>query len=303
MAHCWNSTLHNIKKHIMIKLIIKLTLLFLFLINSNVNAQDSCDGNNKDNYNRKWTEHQKETITKEFSFNANSKNNLFMVGNVTGKVDVQGYNGKTIKVEIEHLVSAINKKELQKGLNETKVKFYENNNKVYCYLDSPYFDFDEKTGEYHSNGKHNKTYTYRYEIHYTIKVPFNTNLDLSTINGGKIYVNDVNATTIDVNHISGSIYMNNISGTTNAKTISGSITANFNKIPKEDCSFYSVSGSLKTSFPDNLNATIDYNLLSGSFKSDFDYRKGNNKYQKIIGNGKINMDFKTISGSVYINVN
>jgi len=286
----------------MTNLIYKITLLIILIFNFsfNINAQTKCDENHTDNFERKWTEHQKETIKKEFTFNANSKNNLFMVGNVTGKVEVLGYNGKTIKVEIEHLVSAINKKELQKGLNETKVKFYENNNKVYCYLDSPYFDFDEKTGEYRSNGNHNKTYTYRYEIHYTVKVPFKTNLDLNTINGGKIIVENVKATTIDVNHVSGSIYMDNITGTTNARTISGKIVANFAKNPPNDSSFHTISGSLKTSFPKNLNATIDYDLLSGSFKSDFDYRKGNNKYQKIIGNGKVNIDFKTISGSVYV---
>ena len=88
-----------------------------------------------------------------------------------------------------------------------------------------------------------------------------------------------------------------------AKTISGSITASFLENPPNDSSFYSISGSLKTSFPKDLSATIDYDLLSGSFKSDFDYRKGNHKYQKIIGNGKINIDYKTTSGSVYVNAN
>ncbi len=142
----------------MTNLIIKILVLLLLIFNLPIFAQ-SCDENHTDNYERKWTEHQKETITKEFTINTDLKNNLFMVGNVTGKVHVQGYDGKTIKVEIEHSVSAINKMELQKGLNETKVKFYENNNQVFCYLDSPYFDFNEKTGEYQSNGKHNQKYT------------------------------------------------------------------------------------------------------------------------------------------------
>jgi hypothetical protein len=284
--------------------IIKIILLIVLAISSYFKSSaQTCDENHTDNFERKWTEHQKKTIKKEFKFDASLKNNLFMVGNVTGKVEVLGYNGKTIKVEIEHLVSAINEKELQKGLNETKVKFYENDNKVYCYLDSPYFDFNEKNGEYRHNGTNNKKYTYRYEIHYTVKVPFKTNLDLNTINGGKIIVENVKATTIDVNHVSGSIYMNNITGTTNASTISGKIIANFSENPPNDSSFFSISGSLKTSFPKDLNATIDYDVFSGSFKSDFETKKGNHKYQKIIGNGKINIDYKTTSGSVYVNRN
>lgn len=286
----------------MIKLIIKLVFFFLLLINFSLNAQDSCNLILIDNLDTKWTEHQKETITKEFPFNANDNNNLFMVGNITGKIDVQGYKGKTIKVEIEYSVSAINSKELQKGLNETKVKFYENNNKVYCYLDSPYFEFNKKTGSYKSkNNNHKQDFTYRYEVHYTVKVPFQTNLDLNTINGGKIIVNDVKAKTIDINHISGSIVLNNIAGITNAKTISGSIDASFVETPKKDCAFYSVSGSLRTSFPENLNATVNYNLFSGSFKTNYETKKGNNKHQKIIGNGLINIEYASVSGSVQVN--
>ena len=274
---------------------------------SNENFQITKKPTNKDKVYR-------EVITKELSFINPAAKNLLSIDNVTGAIQVQGYNGTTIQVEIEKVIIANTNEELKRGIEETNVKTIEIDNEKYLYLDSPYSNFDTtNTFSYKNNCGDKSCFSYKFQLHYTIKVPFNTNLKLSTINGGDIEVKKVTGNKISVKHISGAIYLEDISGITDAYTISGGITAKYVKNPVKASSYVTTSGSIHVEYNEDLNAKVFYEIKDGKLLTNFNVVSLNNKkYEPSsstlkspvkIGSGAIDLFFKTTSGDVNINKN
>ena len=256
----------------------------------------------------------REVITKELSFNNSTSKNLLSIDNVTGAIQVQGYFGTAIQVEIEKVIIADTDEELKRGIEETNVKTIEIDNEKYLYLDSPYSNFDTtNTFSYKNNCGDSSCFSYKFQLHYTIKVPFNTNLKLSTINGGDIKVKNVTGNQLSVKHISGAIYLEDISGTTDVSTISGGITATYVKNPTASSSYVTTSGSINVNYNKDLNAEITYEIKDGKLLTDFDAISLHKKVYKTssttlkspvkIGSGKVDLFFKTTSGDVILNKN
>ena len=141
-----------------------------------------------------------ETINKEYNFNRNSVENILVVDNVYGSIDVQGYNGNTIKVEVVKTVTADTQKDLELGKKEIGIKSAKKDDAVYVYLDSPHTRFDLETGRferrqfsynYNRSYKHRKKRMYRYNLDFKIKIPRNAGIDVKTINNGDISVENV----------------------------------------------------------------------------------------------------------------
>ena len=252
-------------------------------------------------------------ITKELSFKNQSSQNILAIDNITGAINVQGYNGNTIKIEIEKVIIADNDKELQKGIKETNIKIVDIGNEKHLYLDSPYSTFNATTGEfsYKNNCGGSSCFSYKFQLHYTLKVPYHTNLKLSTINGGDIKVNNIDAHKIKTKHISGSIYLNNISGTTDAFTISGEIKATYDNNPPQESFYITTSGNINVHYKTGLDAKVSYEIKDGELITDFNAISLHHKKHKYtsnilkspvkIGSGKVNLFFKTVSGDVYLN--
>ncbi len=256
----------------------------------------------------------REVITKKISFSNSTSKNLLSIDNVTGAIQVQGYNGTTIQVEIEKVITADTDEELKRGIEETNVKTIEIDNEKYLYLDSPYSNFDTtNTFSYKNNCDDASCFSYKFQLHYTIKVPFNTNLKLSTINGGDIKVKNVTGNQLSVKHISGAIYLEDVSGTTDAYTISGGITATYVKNPTASSSYVTTSGSINVNYNEDLNAKVTYEIKDGELRTDFDaislYKKVHKTSMETlkspvkIGSGNVDLFFKTTSGDVILNKN
>ena len=268
------------------------------------NENDSAASSNRKEY--------REVITKTLRFKNSSSENLLMVANITGKIDVEGYSGDEVRMEVTKVVTANNDLELQRGVKETNFRIIESDREIYIYLDSPYSRFDQKTAafSYRNACGRKSCIDYGFELHYSIKVPYKTNLRLSTVNGGDIQVADVIGSELSVEHVSGSIDMRNIAGVTDAKTISGGIKATYNKNPDGESSYETISGHIKVTYVENLNATVSYYAKDGRLVSDFDIFNDSQKSHKHwdktrspvrIGSGGTKLNFKTISGNIYIN--
>jgi hypothetical protein len=127
-----------------------------------------------------------ETITKELKFTQASSDNILVVDNIYGSIDVEGYNGKTITIEVAKTIYADAQEDLEKGKQEIGIKSATKDNAIYVYLDSPYSKFDLETGnfEHHEfnfssrrNYKHRKKRLYKYSLDFKIKVPKNASID------------------------------------------------------------------------------------------------------------------------------
>lgn len=104
----------------------------------------------------------------------------------------------------------------------------------------------------------------------SIQVPQKFSLKLSTINNGKIVVENVDGNH-EVSNINGSIYLMAVDGAVVANTINGNITVSLNSISANTpMAFSSLNGDVDVTFPANLKANVKAKSDRGDVYSDFD---------------------------------
>ena len=198
-----------------------------------------------------------EKIIKEYEFNRDSSDNILVVDNIYGSIDVEGYNGKTIQVEVTKIISADTQKDLQIGQEEIGIKSAKKDDAIYVYLDSPYSKFDLKTGnfEHHEfnfssrrSYKHRTKRMYKYRLDFKIKVPKNASIDIKAVNNGNITVEDVHGKLLIVHNINGAIDMKNVSGTTDVNALNKDINITYSKNPTEESFYNSLNGDINIKF-------------------------------------------------------
>ncbi len=165
-------------------------------------------------------------INKQFTLQAATANTVLAVYNISGSIKVEGYNGDKILIEADETLSAKNEKDLETGKREFKLGFEQKADSVIAYISAP---FDSRPHDNYSN-HHDIRINYRFLVNYTIKVPYNVNLNVSTVNDGNINIKDIGGS-LNVNNVNGAISIANAKGTTNAHTINGDLTVNYSKVP------------------------------------------------------------------------
>lgn len=269
-----------------------------------------------------------ETITKELSFTKNSEDNILVVDNVYGSIDVEGYSGNTIQIEVTKIISADTKEELQKGKDEIGIKSAKKDDAIYVYLDSPYSHFDINSGQfdhrefsfnYRRNYKHRSKRMYKYTLDFKIKIPRKTSIDVKAVNNGNIKIEDVHGKLLIVKNINGAIDMKNVSGTTDVNALNKDINITYAENPKEESFYNSLNGDITIKFKEDLDASISYKTMNGGFYTNFDvsktspqfkstkeqskkgtkYKVDSNKQFKI-GNGKVHLHFNQLNGDAIV---
>src|ERR1700761_5048625 len=119
-----------------------------------------------------------EHISKQFTL---SKGTV-AVYNIWGSVNVEGYGGDKVMMEIDQTLSANDAQTLAKAKQEFKLGFDEKGDTVMAYIEAPY-DTRPHNNHYNEDNKHQVDY--RCKLSYTIKVPYNLNLEVTTVNEGQ----------------------------------------------------------------------------------------------------------------------
>jgi len=159
-----------------------------------------------------------------------------------------------------------------------------------------------------------------HRVNLIIKVPQNGGtLNLSTVNGGIIAVNNVNGE-MEVSNTNGSIKITNVSGSVVANTTNGSVSVSFRSVdPKAAMAFTSFNGNVDVTFPAGLKANVKLKTDRGNIYTDFDVVNDARKpdvtrtakdgmyslkiddwvYGKIDGGGP-ELLMKTFNGNIYV---
>lgn len=255
-----------------------------------------------------------EKINKEYTV-ANAGASTLVIYNINGFIHVEGISGNKVSIVADKKLNAKTQSGLNEGKEEFKLGFEQKGDTIFAYIAEP---FDTRPSHERRNWDRHEI-DYDFNVDFTVKVPSQMNVRISTVNRGDVRVNDV-AGALRLRNVNGAIELTNARGATDAHTINGNVEANYLATPAEPSSYYTLNGDIKVSYPDNLSADLQFKSFQGEFYTDFpqaqilpaqvvknEERRGDKTVYKLnkttavrIGNGGKTLRFETFNGNVYI---
>lgn len=158
------------------------------------------------------------------------------------------------------------------------------------------------------------------DVNFSISVPHNFSLYLSTVNGGDISVEDVSGE-MEISNVNGDVTLTNVGGSASVSTVNGDISGSFRNVGNNPMAFTTVQGDIDIAFPANAKVTAKMRSEWGDVYTDFEMnidrsnresiQADSDVYKVSVNNwlsGKINGGgpeylFKTLRGDIYIRKN
>ncbi len=251
--------------------------------------------------------------------NAGNSNNTLYLHNIHGDVTIKGYDGDEVQIEYHKEINADTQRDLDRAKGEVEFLIEEDRDRILIYLDAPFIHVKKHDDKVSYNIRNwDDDYNFRFDI--TVQVPRNTNLDVSTINNGKVIVENMRGQNVAASNINGSIELADVTGITDAHTINGNVSASYSESPAGNSSYQTLNGTIEVIYPEDLSADITFKSLHGDLYTDFenvqrletrvesaeDRRRGKTTYRidkfapLRIGNGGPKFSFEVLNGDVYI---
>lgn len=247
--------------------------------------------------------------------------NEVIIKNINGFLEIEGYDGDDIQITGERELwkerGTISDSEAQ----DYQLKWMIKDGLIFIYVDAPGVDFDLDRGSINYSMNWNNRGSDRNRIKFSfdlkVKIPRSMNVDASTINGGNLIVQSMDAA-IEANNVNGSVKVIDAKSDTDINTVNGNIEVWFAKSPTSDMEFNTVNGTIDIYSPKDFSAVVTFESLHGDLYTDFENVKrlahqlnraenGRDNHYKIssnapiqIGEGGPSMNFKLVNGSVYI---
>jgi hypothetical protein len=272
-----------------------------------------------------------EKIVKEFAFEKKSEQNTLIIANINGDVKVEGYDGDKILLELTKTISAKTEARLEKGKQQLRLGVIDRADTIMFYTDDGCNSFGRRTDRNGKQGSweedwgynwncnnNNCRQEYDFKMNFTLKVPKNVNVILSTVNDGNVVVEKVSGS-VKANNVNGSIKLTNLMRAANASTINGDVDIDYSANPQGDCRFYSLNGDINAFFQKGLTASLSFESFNGDFYTNIDkivslpskieksaagegikYKVDGNRYQVGSGTAGVFLDFETFNGNVYL---
>jgi hypothetical protein len=209
----------------------------------------------------------KENIVKEFTFQGSGNNHVLYIENINGSVDVEGYNGNKVIVEVEKTLKARNQEDLDKAKREVKLGVEQSGDSITLFIDNPYV-YRRRNGRIRYDFDNDWNQDYTYVFNYKIKVPQQTTLAVYTVNKGNILVVNTKGR-VQASNVNGSITLQQITGETKAHTINGDIKATYITTPPRSSNYKTLNGNIEVSYPENLSADLKFKTTNGEAYTDF----------------------------------
>lgn len=173
------------------------------------------------------------------------------VGLINGSIKVSGYDGN--EVIIDAMSTGSKKVEKNESSGMTK-------------LTTASFDLEASEKD---NVVEIDSDSWKRTINLQIKVPQNFDLDVGTVNDGKVYVENISGE-ISTHNTNGVIRIRNVSGSVVASTINGEIEVFFDNItPDKPMAFSTMNGDIDITFPSSLKASVKMKSEMGDIYTDF----------------------------------
>src|SRR5262245_9146323 len=213
-----------------------------------------CIVTGQDRYNTE----ERETIRRTLQFPSGQGAKILEVDNVFGSIRVTGYDGGNVEVVANRTIRAESKEKVQTAKDEVTLDISQKGETISISEDWPHWDRSNNS----TNRSRWKDPGYAVSFDFEIRVPRQTEIRLSTVNGGEIRVEDVTGD-FDVNNVNGGINMRSVAGSGRAHTINGPVTVTFARNPQRNSHFGSLNGDIQVTFQGNLSADLRFKSFNG----------------------------------------
>ncbi len=231
-------------------------------------------------------QHFKDKIKKELAFESPSKDNVFYLSNINGHITVEGYDGDKILLEAERILYAKTDARLARAKEEIGVGVIDRVDTIIVFMQGPcgnfskrsqYKDKDKVKNKWKNKVKkagwgynwNNCEYEYDFKLNFTLKVPRNQNIFLSTVNDGDIAVGNIQGT-LNIHNVNGAIALKKVSGETYARTVNGDVDLDYTKAPNQESYYYTLNGDINAYYPKGLKADLTFKSFNGDFYTNIE---------------------------------
>ena len=267
----------------------------------------------------------REKISREIGFEKRTADNVIIVDNINGNVQVIGYDGDNVVLDVDKTIQTKTEDRLQKGKEQIQLGVIDRADTLIFYVKGTCATFTKNNGYGQENGsrwgyKWNQSNDCRdmfdYKMNFVLKVPFNVHVLLSTVNDGDIVVENMKGE-VGAFNVNGHIKLSNLVKKATARTVNGDVDINYDRNPDSDCRFYTLNGNINANFQKDLGANLSFESFNGSFFTNADieslpplveknntkmgvkYKLNGNRY-KVGNGGEAHLDFETFNGNVYL---
>jgi len=267
---------------------------------------------------------EKEQINKILKFENPAKGRELEVDNIFGSIEVTGTDGQDVELAAERTVRAKTRENLQKAKEEVSLDISQKEGGILLYVDGPFRSDDDRERGHRSRyfGIRRSNWRdpgYIVEYNFKLRIPQRTGVFLSTVNGGRIRVENIEGD-FEVSNVNGEIEMTRIAGSGDATTVNGGVKVMFTRNPEKACFLKTVNGRLDVFLPGDAKADFRLKTFNGEGFSDFPvtylpgepaeqsrqdgkfvYRRGGFQGVQVGGKGGPEIRLETLNGDIYIN--
>lgn len=268
-----------------------------------------------------------ETLKREYQFEKKSSNNVLYLANISGHMDVEGYDGDIIQVEAKIKLLAKTEARLEQAKEAIGIALLDRMDTMAVYSTNPCSTFGRSRSTkrykdgwgYNWNNQKDCHDNFDYSVDFKVKVPKSLNIVVSTVNDGDVVIVGVDGK-VRAQNVNGSITLRKVSRATYANTINGDVTIEFKSNPVLDARYYSLNGDIRTTYLERLSADMSFKSFNGDFYTNIqslehlpvevkqqEIRKGKGITFKVdaksimrVGSGGVHLDFETFNGDVFV---
>jgi len=143
-------------------------------------------------------------------------------------------------------------------------------------------------------------------VRFDVQVPQSMSFDFDGISSvsGNVKARGI-AGSLRASSVSGNVRIEDVTGTVSASSVSGNVEVDINRLEgADDMKFSSVSGNVRVRMPSGLDATVDMSSLSGALDTDFPvevkekrYGPGRSAHGRL-GDGTRRLSLSSVSGNI-----
>ena len=222
-------------------------------------------------------------VTEEFHktvpLNANGRVSL---ENVNGNVEITGWERNEVQID------AVKSARDQQRLDEAKIEVEGSGNAVSIRTRYP----EGRTNDNPAS------------VHYTLHVPAGAQLDKIALVNGSLEVSQVHGE-VDANLVNGKLKAHDLAGRAKLSTVNGGSDVEYRSLANvSEIEISAVNGSINLGLPASPNAQVSASTVSGSIKSDFPIQVESGfvgqRLSGTLGSGGTRIDLSNVNGSTHI---